>query len=38
LIAKIGATAMYEPDSRFEQRIPEEFLEDALVGENPLLG
>jgi tetratricopeptide (TPR) repeat protein len=38
LIAKIGATPMCEPESGFEEGIPEEFLDGMLVGENPLAG
>jgi tetratricopeptide (TPR) repeat protein len=38
LIAKIGATTMYEPESGFEGGIPEEFLDDVLLGENPAAG
>jgi hypothetical protein len=35
LVAKIGATAMYEQENGFARPIPEVFLDGALVGKNP---
>jgi len=35
LVAKIGATAMYEQENGFRQAIPDVFLDGALVGKNP---